>query len=290
MTPKDIFMSFQEAVKYPLFSINQTPVSAMSIMVFLVILLLTILISRLVKKKLLKSIFSKFNLEIGIEFTLTRITQYLILMTGLFLGFQSIGIDLSGLAVIVGFLSVGIGFGLQNVTSNFVSGLILLFERPIKVGDRVTVGDKIGDVENIRIRSTTIRTLNNISIIVPNTEFISNSVINWSHGDKRMRLDLEIGVSYNSDLQKVINALTEVAKENLEILQDPPPEVLLREFGDSAWNMQLRVWLPDPKRFDLVKSDLNCAIVGKFRENEIEIPFPQRDLHFRTGFSKSTQI
>ncbi|NIV15389.1 MAG: mechanosensitive ion channel, partial [Aliifodinibius sp.] len=130
----------------------------------------------------------------GVSYSLIRITQYLIMIAGVVISFQFIGVDLSGLVFIFGLLSVGIGFGLQNITSNFVSGLVLLIERPIRVGDRVTVGDTLGDVLEINMRSTTIRTLTNISIIVPNSEFTSSNVINWSHGDPKVRLDLAIGV------------------------------------------------------------------------------------------------
>ncbi len=211
-----------------------------------------------------------------------RLSHYLMVFIGAIVAFQFVGIDLSGLAVVLGFLSVGIGFGLQNVTSNFISGLILLFERPIKVGDRVTVGDTVGYVTNIKIRATTIRTLNNISIIVPNSNFISNNVINWTHGDRKIRIEIPVGVSYTSDLDLVLKSLEEVALENNEVLKDPKPEVHLKNFGDSSWEMNLRVWLADPKTYYYVQSDLNCAIVRKFRKNGVEIPFPQRDLHIRS--------
>jgi small-conductance mechanosensitive channel len=196
-----------------------------------------------------------------------------------------VGIDLSGLAVIVGLLSVGIGFGLQNITSNFISGLILLFERPIKIGDRITVGHTEGDVIAINMRSTTIRSLNNISIIVPNSEFVSSQVINWSHGDPKVRLDVHVGVSYHSDLDAVIQALREVAEESPSVLKNPEADVLFSGFGDSSWNMELRVWLEDPKKYYLTRSEINCAIVHKFREYGIEIPYPQRDLHVRSPLS-----
>ena len=201
------------------------------------------------------------------------------MIIGIILSFQFIGINLSGLAVIFGLLSVGIGFGLQNVTSNFVAGVILLFERPIKIGDRVTVGGTEGDVTAINFRSTTIRSLNNITFIVPNSEFISKEVINWSHGDLKIRMDIEVGVSYNSDLDKVLTALKEIAEENENILKFPQSDVLFKSFGDSSWNMMLRVWIANPKVHHILRSEINCAIVRKFRGMGIEIPFPQRDLH-----------
>lgn len=184
--------------------------------------------------------------------------------------------------MIFGFLSVGIGFGLQNLTSNFISGIILLFEQHIRVGDRVTVGGTEGDVVEINIRSTTIRTLNNIAIVVPNSEFISSSVVNWLHGDPKTRLEIDVGVSYDSDLETVKACLLEAASEEEEILTSPKPEVLLVSFGDSAWDMRLWAWVASPKGRFLVQSRINCSIVNKFRERGVEIPFPQRDLHIRS--------
>ncbi|MEJ2544449.1 MAG: mechanosensitive ion channel, partial [Calditrichaceae bacterium] len=225
----------------------------------------------------------KLQIDASTQFTMLRVTHYVIMIIGAIIAFQFIGINLSGLAVIFGLLSVGIGFGLQNVTSNFIAGLILLFERPIQIGDRVMVGDTEGDVLDINIRSTSIRSLSNVSIIVPNSEFISNRVINWSHGDKKIRLDVEVGVSYNSDLDTVLRCLSEVAAENEKVLKNPESDVLFKSFGDSSWNMVLRVWIPDPKYHHITRSEINCAIVRKFRENKVEIPFPQRDLHLRSA-------
>jgi small-conductance mechanosensitive channel len=222
------------------------------------------------------------QIDKGTQYTLSRISHYTIMVIGLIVAFQFIGIDLSGLAVIVGLLSVGIGFGLQNITSNFIAGLILLIERPIKIGDRVTIGNTEGDVIAINIRSTTIRSLNNISIIVPNSEFVSSQVVNWSHGDPKVRLVVQVGVSYNSDLDLVMRSLREVAGESPSVLENPKAEVFLSNFGDSSWNMELRVWLEDPNSYYQVRSEINCSIVRKFKQYGVEIPFPQRDIHVRS--------
>ncbi len=279
---KEFLESFNDIIYFPIFNVNQTNITPVSIVVFFLILFVFYFLAKIINSRLLTRVLRKFNIEEGLLFTLKRFSQYIIVFIGTVVAFQFIGIDLSGLAVILGFLSVGIGFGLQNITSNFMSGLILLFERPINVGDRVTVGNTEGDVVNINIRSTTIKTLNNISIIVPNSDFISSNVTNWSHGDKKIRVDLGVGVSYDSDLDTVLRTLKQVAMENEEVLNNPEPEVHLTTFGDSSWDMTLRVWIPDPKRYYYVRSDLNCEIVRKFRDNNIEIPFPQRDLHLRS--------
>lgn len=265
-----------------LFEINKQPITVSNLLMFVLVISLFAVISRIIRRIFHAQVFPRLAIDQGTQYTLLRITHYLIIVIGAIVAFQFIGIDLTGLAVIFGLLSVGIGFGLQNVTSNFVAGLILLFERPIRVGDRITVGDKEGDVVEINIRSTTIRSLNNIAIIVPNSEFVSSTVINWTYADQRIRLEIDVGVSYSSDLDTVLRALREVAEEHPEVLTNPAAEVLHTGFGDSSWNMRLRAWIGDPKRHPQIRSALNCAIVRKFRENGVEIPFPQRDLHVRS--------
>jgi small-conductance mechanosensitive channel len=282
MVSKELFRSVQGFLDTRLFTIGTTEITLSAIFMFLFILLVVVILSRLFARKFLERILIRLQIEEGTRYTFRRIIELTLILIGAIIAFQSIGINLSGLAVIFGLLSVGIGFGLQNITSNFVAGLILLFERPIKVGDRVTVGGVEGDVMDINIRSTTVRSLNNIAIIVPNSEFVSSQVVNWSHGDRKIRLDIEVGVSYQSDLDTVLRSLKEVALENPEILKDPEPDVHLREFGDSSWNMKLRIWIDNPKRHPVVRSEINCAIVRKFRENGVEIPFPQRDFHLRS--------
>ena len=277
-----LFKRLADIMGLTLFEINQTPVSIASIFMLFLMLIAFYLLSRIMNHIVLNKVLMRFKIDEGLRYNFLRINHYLLMVIGIIISFQFIGIDLSGLAVVFGLLSVGIGFGLQNVTSNFIAGLILLVERPIKIGDRVTVGETEGDVVDINIRSTTVRTLNNIAMIVPNSEFISARVTNWSHGDTRIRLEIEVGVSYQSDLDTVLNSLQEVANEHPAVLKSPAADVLFVSFGDSAWNMRLRVWLAEPKQHPRVASDLNCAIVRKFREKHVEIPFPQRDLHFRS--------
>jgi small-conductance mechanosensitive channel len=270
-----------------LFSIGQTPVTLTSLILFLSFFIIFVLLSRWITKTLGSKVLSRLHIEEGTRYTLERVVYYTLVIIGAAFAFQFIGINLTGLAVIFGLLSVGIGFGLQNITSNFIAGLILLFERPVAVGDRVTVGDAEGDVIEINIRSTTIRTVNNIDIIVPNSEFVSEKVTNWSHGEKKIRLDINVGVSYNSDLDTVLRCLKEVADEDGHVLKIPEPAVNFVEFGDSSWNMQLRCWIADPKQHPMIRSDINCAIVRKFRKNNVEIPYPQRDLHVRSSIPLS---
>ncbi|MDZ7716488.1 MAG: mechanosensitive ion channel [Balneolaceae bacterium] len=279
----DLQYFFNEVLDFTLFQINQKPITVFNVLVFVLVISAFVFVGVMIRKALNRKILRKFKIDEGTSYTLSRITQYFIITIGALISFQIVGIDLSGLAVIFGLLSVGIGFGLQNVTANFISGLIILFERPISVGDRVTVSDIEGDVIEINIRSTKVRTVNNISIIVPNSEFVSKDVINYSHGDPTYRLDINVGVSYGSDLDKVLKAMKEVADESTSVLEKPKAEAHLIEFGDSSWNMQLRAWIGDVKDYPRIRNELNQAIVRKFREMGVEIPFPQRDLHVRSS-------
>ena len=264
---------------FSIFTVNDTPITISSFIILGLILGLVTYASRMASRVLRTQILNKFDVDQAITYTLSKLVQYVVIVLGTIFGFQFIGIDLSGLTVIFGLLSVGIGFGLQNLTSNFISGLIVLFERPISIGDRVIVNDIEGDVSDISIRATTIVTLDNKRIIVPNERFISSEVINLTHGDRRLRIDLPVGVSYSSDLDLVIRALEEVASESASVMKKPKAEVHFRSFGDSSWDMELRVWINNAKSHPSVRSELNMAIVRKFREHNVEIPFPQRDLH-----------
>ncbi|MEP1152612.1 MAG: mechanosensitive ion channel domain-containing protein [Balneola sp.] len=280
-TPTEVFNYLSELLNTTLFELKDTPVTLLSICIFILFIIGFSFLGSFIKRLLNNKILPRFINDSGLRFTLSRMTQYVVMIIGVLISFQFVGIDLTGLAVIFGFLSVGIGFGLQNVTSNFISGLIVLFERPISIGDRVLVNGIEGDVQEINIRSTTVKSLNNISIIVPNSEFISKDVVNYSYGDPTYRLVIDVGVSYSSDLDLVLKALNEVAEENESILDTPKHDVHLRSFGDSAWNMKLLVWVANVKDHYRILNELNQAIVRKFREHDIEIPFPQRDINFR---------
>ncbi len=201
------------------------------------------------------------------------------------------GIHLGALTVFAGAVGVGVGFGLQNIASNFISGLVILAERPITLGDRVEVAGIAGQVERIRARSTVIRTNDNIMMIVPNTKFIDSPVTNWTYTDRRVRFRIPVGVAYGSDIVKVRDTLLAVGRENPNTLQEPAPGVFLKKFGDNSIDFELVVWSSEmsarPSRY---RSDLNFAIVEKFLEAKIEMPFPQRDLHIRSGTLKVENV
>ena len=253
-----------------------------------VIFFLTLLIyfSSKLKSVFVKQIPSRYTEDIGVSQSIGTIMQYLFVLIGGFIIIQST-VNLGSITVLAGALGVGIGFGLQNIANNFISGLIILFERPVKVGDRIEVGGVNGDVIKISSRATTVNTNDNISIIVPNSEFISAQVINWSHNDRNIRYHVPVGVSYNEDPAQIKEILLDIANKHPGVLKRPAPEVLFVEYGDSSLNFELMVWTN--KFIDrpiVLKSDLNYKIFEKFKEHNIEIPFPQRDLHIRSGFHK----
>ena len=206
--------------------------------------------------------------------------QYIVTFLALIILWQSWGLDLGALAIAASVLGVGIGFGLQSIANNFISGLIIIFERPIKIGDLIKINDLVGTVENIGFRSTEIVTQDRIKIIIPNSQLLENQVINWNHGDSISRLRIGIGVGYNSDVRKVKAALLTAAKNHSEVLRTPRPQVWFQEFADSSLNFELLVWIKDPKKQFRVKSDLNYLIIASLRQYHIEMPFPQRDINF----------
>ncbi len=222
------------------------------------------------------------KLDPGLQYTVTMIVGYIIVGTGLYLAVRRV-FDLSHLGTIVAALSVGIGFGLQEIISNFVSGLILLFERPLKVGDLVEVGDKEGIVKQINIRATTVLTRDNVFLLVPNREFIGQTVVNYGHSDPRMRLKVGVGVSYSSDTKKVRELLLEIARENDQVLKRPAPSVRFTGFGASSLDFEVLIWINNPPAKDDIASDVCFQIFDKFEEHKIEIPFPQRDLHLKSA-------
>jgi small-conductance mechanosensitive channel len=210
-----------------------------------------------------------------------------VLIVGVFVVLENTGIHLGALTVFAGAAGVGIGFGLQNIASNFISGLVILAERPISIGDRVEVSGITGQVQQIRARSTVILTNDNIAMIVPNKEFIDSPVTNWTYGDRRVRFRIPVGVAYGSDPEKVREALLAAGRENPNTLDDPAPSVFLEKFGESSIHFELVVWSREmssrPRRY---RSDLNFAIEKHLRAAGIEIPNPQRDLHIRSGVLK----
>lgn len=226
------------------------------------------------------------RLDSGARYSLGRLLQYGLTLFSLMVGLTIVGVDLRSVVVVAGALGIGVGLGLQSITANFVSGLILLFERPIKPGDRVSLGAEEQDaagqvngyVRSIRLRSTTIQTPDNILLIVPNADLVGRTIVNWSHGDPKMRIRLNVGVAYASDLNAVREVMLAAARAHAGTMKQPVPEVRLINTRDSALEFQLLVWIPDPHERGRIESDLRLGIVERFRAAGIAIPFPQRDV------------
>jgi len=242
----------------------------------------TWLLARFLSFWLEEEVFPRVSLPQGIPFALSTFTRYVILVTGFLTAMAMLGFNIDRLALVISALGVGIGFGLQNVTNNFISGVIMLFERPVRVGDSVQLDTLMGQVKRIGIRASVVRTWDGADVIVPNGDFISARVTNWTFADRKRRIILPVGVAYGTDPQRVIDMLEEIATTNEDVLSDPAPQALFRGFGDSSLDFELRAWTDSDRGWVAVSSDLAIATNAALGEGDIEIPFPQRDLHVRS--------
>ncbi|MGR9101455.1 MAG: mechanosensitive ion channel family protein, partial [Gammaproteobacteria bacterium] len=240
-----------------------------------------LVLTRLFQRFLERRILPRTRLDYGVQHSIRASVGYIGFIVAAMFAVTTLGIDMTKLAIIAGALSVGIGFGLQNVVNNFVSGLILLIERPIKVGDLVVVGDKQGYVKKIKVRATEILTFDRASVFIPNSELISQSLLNKTHADKIGRVILPVGVAYGADTQNVRDILLALASAHPDVLKNPAPSVLFKGFGDSCLDFELRAFLGDVDKVATVGSDLCFEIDAAFRKENIEIPFPQQDVHWR---------
>jgi small-conductance mechanosensitive channel len=268
-------------------SIGDFSVSPGDVLIFFVVVWLTFKISQLLRFIFEADVLPHMDLPRGVPGAITRVSHYAIVVVGVMIGASAAGLDFSRINLIVGALGVGIGFGLQNVVNNFVSGLILLFERPIRVGDKVQLATLFGTVKNIGMRASVVRTFQGAEVIVPNANLISAEVVNWTLSDDRRRMELAVGVAYETDPQVVIDILVAVANDHPEVMSNPEPAALFLGFGASSLDFQLRAWT----RTDYVQvsSDLLVAVNDALAEAGIEIPFPQRDLHLRSVDADATE-
>ena len=252
---------------------------------FLLGMILLIWIVRHLPKLFELLIFSSIKVDSGLRYAIVTMTRYMVFLVGLFISFSFLKFDLAKVGWLVAAISVGLGFGLQEIVANFVSGIILLVERPIRVGDTITVGTSFGKVTRINIRSTTILTPDLQELLIPNRDLITKEVTNWTLGNTNIRLLVHIGVAYGSNIDKVMEILSGLAQAQPECLKNPPPEVLFMNHGASSLDFELRLFLPDPSQRMPMLSRMNRLINKAFSDNNIEIPFPQQDIHLRTGVS-----
>jgi potassium-dependent mechanosensitive channel len=267
------------------FTIGSVTISLVGVITGIITFFVIMMLTRWFQKWLDGNILSRGKIDSGVRHSIKTAFGYTGMGIALLIGISAAGIDLSSLALIAGALSLGIGFGLQNIVSNFVSGLILLAERPFKVGDWIVAGNTAGFVKKISVRATEIETFQHQTVIMPNSELINAAVGNWTHRNKIGRIEIAVGVSYASDPQQVHSILMEIGKAHPLVLKNPEPFVLFQAFADSSMNFELRVHLADITASPIVHNDVRFAIVQRFREAGIEIPFPQRDVHVRTAQS-----
>lgn len=278
-----VIADLRQGLESPLFRYQSLTLSLWLVLQTLVILAAAYVLSRFARRLLRRNLFPRARIGEGVEHSISRTLHYVIMVLGVFVALDHAGLDLTALAAVGAVLMVGVGFGLQNVANNFISGLILLFERPVQVGDFIEAGGTLGTVRAIRARSAIVETLDHIAIIVPNSVLVSETVTNWSHRDKRTRIHARVGVAYGSDTVLVRDSLLEVARAHAEVLSDPAPQVQFLAFGSYTYDFDLLVWIDDPPRQNIVRSDLNFAIVDAFRAAGIHVPVPQRDLHVRSA-------
>jgi small-conductance mechanosensitive channel len=281
---RDFLIGWRQVLDFPLFRAGGVQFTVGHLIELMVMLTVVWVAEMILRRVFLARLLHRSRLKPSVQFAITKIARYAFLVLGIYLSLQAVEINLNSLAFLAGALGVGVGFGLQNIVSNFISGLIILAEAPIALEDRVEVSGVVGRVTEINLRSTTLVTNDNIYIIIPNSNLITGTVVNWSHGDPTVRTRMPIGIAYGTDIEKVRTLLLEAAAAEPEVLKTPAPDVLFVGYGDSAINLELAVWssmtVDQPLGF---KSRLFYAIHETLEANKIEIPFPQRDLHLRSG-------
>jgi small-conductance mechanosensitive channel len=280
-----VFPSIGEALSALIsiqFSVFSHTITPKSILVVVLAIYVTFLSSRGINAFLTQEVLPRYGVTRGVQESVTRLVHYGILVIGLMVLMKLLGFKFADIAIIGGALGVGIGFGLKEIVNNFVSGLILLFERPVKVGDIIVVGQDMGEVTALGLRATTVQTFDNAEIVIPNAELITCSVTNWTLAEKRVRVKIPIGVAYGTDVPNILKILLSCADSNPTVLTQPPPKALFLAFGDSSLDFELRAWISDFNDSLRVRSELNQDIENEFQIAGIEIPFPQRDLHLRS--------
>src|SRR5258707_10788370 len=284
--PDDIAAGFKQVwqyINYP-YRIGNISVSLTSFVTGVAVFLLALAVSRTFRVVIQRRIAKRTHIDPGLQYTIVRLVHYLIITLGVIYGAKAaFALDLTSIAVVFTALSVGIGFGLQYIAADIASGFILLFERPVKVGDRVTIGEDEGDVQSINLRTTVVATNDRISIIVPNSKLISQRLINWSYGDPRARISIPGGVAYDSDIDLVTRTLIKATEDVDNVLRDPAPKVQFLKFGDWSLDFRLLVWTNRPRIHTQIRSDINYRIERLLRHAGIEIPFPQTELRLRGG-------
>ncbi len=264
------------------FSIGGFDITPGYVLVVLLVIYGSLILSRMMQALLLQEVLPHYGAEIGVQLSITRLVHYAVMVVGFLVLLKVLGMQLNKLAILGGALGVGIGFGLQAIVNNFAGGLILLFERPLKVGDMIQVGNDMGEVKKLGLRATVVRTFDNADIVIPNSDLITGQVTNWTLADRHIRVKVPVGVAYGTDIAKVLEILQGCADNNPMVLNQPKARALFLAFGASSLDFELRVWIAEFTDRRLVLSELNQDIESEFSSAGIEIPFPQTDVHFRS--------
>lgn len=272
------------------FQIGPLTISLSDIALALITLIVILFFTRFLQNGLEKRVFAPAKIDDGIRNSFRTLLGYSGLVLAVLAALSVLGLKFANLAIIAGALSIGIGFGLQSIVNNFVSGLILLFERPIKVGDWVVISSGEGFVKKISVRSTEIETFDRASVIVPNSELISSSVKNWTHKDKYTRIIVPVGAAYKEDPKQIFDILERLMAENKRVMKNPEPSVYFEGFGASSLDFEMRVFIRNPDDRIPVQNELRTAVYEAFKEEEIEIPFPQQDIYVREWPGKLKDI
>ena len=279
------FRSFETAIKGILtfgIDLNVMRISVRTLLLFVSIIYSIYFVSCILQKLFIDKEFARRKVELGVQIAIRRLINYLIIVIAFFLAFSMFGFGLTNLTIIISALGVGIGFGLQGVVNNFVSGLILLFERPIRIGDTIEIDGQWGEIKEIGLRSTVVQSFDQSDMIIPNADLITTKVTNWTLSSRQVRSTIPVGVAYGSDVTLVMEILLACAHEITLVSALPEPQVLFRRFGESSLEFELRIWIIDASYRMKVISDLHQEIDKRFREANIEIAFPQHDLHLRS--------
>lgn len=267
-----------EYLRAPLLVLSGTPVSALTILTAIFIVVVAKIASIIIGRSL-DRILAARDVDKGLRFAAGKITRYVIVVVGLFVAIGTLGIDTSALMGVAAILLVGIGFGLQKLAENFISGLLVLIERPVRKGDFIDAGGVLGVVDDIGLRATRVTSRDGVQVILPNSQIMSNTVINYSQPTHERRFQVDIGVAYGTDLEFASKIILEVAKAEPKVLATPAPEVRHMGFGESSIHLILLIWIAEAKEDLIVGSRLRFALDKAFREHKITMPFPQRDVH-----------
>lgn len=279
-TLTEFWAPFWAMLNHPFIVLGKSSITLWTVFFNISFILAFLFISAKIKSWLIRTLSRSSGMSVSNWRAAITLSYYAFLAVGLIGILQISGLDLSLFTVLTGAIGIGVGFGMQSIFSNFISGIIILLEKPLQLGDRIDVGDVSGNVQSISARATTIVTNDNVSIIIPNSDFISKQVINWSHSGNCVRIGIQVNIAYDSDFSVVQKLLLQIADDEPGVLKTPKPSVQLADFGDSAIKCILLVWTKEyTDRKGVLKSLLNIRVLELFRAHKIAFPFPQRDIH-----------